>query len=479
MFLPTTKYLVSSCIVFNLCFYFCLSSPRQLFESGSFSGGNISVSESQVHKKDSFLWMIETKPPSYFFGTIHVPYTRVWDAIPDNMKQAFATSQRVYFELDLTSQRTLSALRACQLLPEGKHISQVLPTTLYLRLKSHLNYIKSIMPSWITKDQLQKGLHADYLFSTLTANWERKQPIWIVLMLSSLTKSDIASKGYPVLDLHLSQLAERQRKLVGAIEHVEEQCMPLNKLNISQVIFALNHTLKQQEDIRWGLSKGPAFGIDELITHYRNGNLDEVYFNQDAVLFPSLSRATEIAQSESAKMSSERDRKMANDIDKYFREQMIFQRNQRMAERVIDLLLKQPKTSFFFAFGAGHFVGENTVLDIIRKAGLKIKHIAPDDKIQIYNPASSRNTVMGTFDDLSDEEKTRALLQFLQHHQQLEKENENKPFQDSVLNAGVCGKVNPLLKYYLSFLIVLSTFTSSILSKYLVHTHFKETGSNF
>ena len=191
--------------------------------------------------------MIETKPPSYFFGTIHVPYTRVWDAIPDNMKQAFATSQRVYFELDLTSQRTLSALRACQLLPEGKHISQVLPTTLYLRLKSHLNYIKSIMPSWITKDQLQKGLHADYLFSTLTANWERKQPIWIVLMLSSLTQSDIASKGYPVLDLHLSQLAERQRKLVGAIEHVEEQCMPLNKLNISQVNKSIfNSNLRDQ-----------------------------------------------------------------------------------------------------------------------------------------------------------------------------------------------------------------------------------------
>ena len=96
-----------------------------------------------------------------------------------------------------------------------------------------------------------------------------------------------------------------------------------------------------------------------------------------------MSRATEIAQSESAKLSDERDRQIANDIDRYFREQMIFQRNQRMAERVIDLLLKQPKVSFFFAFGAGHFVGENTVLDIIRKAGLKIKHIAPDDKIQM------------------------------------------------------------------------------------------------
>ena len=86
---------------------------------------------------------------------------------------------------------------------------------------------------------------------------------------------------------------------------------------------------------------------------------------------------------------------------------------------------------------------------------------------------------MGTFDDLSDEEKTRALLQFLQHHQQLERENENKPFQNSVLNSAVCGKINPLLKYYLSFLTVLSTFTSPILLKYLVHTHFRETGSNF
>ena len=141
--------------------------------------------------------------------------------------------------------------------------------------------------------------------------------------------------------------------------------------------------MQQQEDIRWGNSRGSVFGIDELITHYRNGNLDEVYFNQDAVLFPSLSRATEIAQSESAKISSERDRQIATQIDTYFKEQMIFQRNKRMAERVIDLLVKQPKTSFFFAFGAGHFVGDNTVLDIVQNAGLKIKHISPDEKIEM------------------------------------------------------------------------------------------------
>ena len=138
--------------------------------------------------------------------------------------------------------------------------------------------------------------------------------------------------------------------------------------------------MKQQEGIRLGNSHA-IFGLDELVQHYRNGNLDAVYFNQDAVLFPSLSRATEAAQSESAKLSNERDRQIADDIDSYFKEHMIVQRNTRMAERVINLLVNQPKASFFFAFGAEHFVGENTVLDIVRSAGFKIKHISPDEQI--------------------------------------------------------------------------------------------------
>lgn len=47
--------------------------------------------------KGSFLWQIEgaNGPPSYFFGTIHVPYTRVWDAIPNNTKAAFAAASQV------------------------------------------------------------------------------------------------------------------------------------------------------------------------------------------------------------------------------------------------------------------------------------------------------------------------------------------------------------------------------------------------
>jgi len=40
-----------------------------------------------------------------------------------------------------------------------------------------------------------------------------------------------------------------------------------------------------------------------------------------------------------------------------------------MGARVIELLVNNPGIAYFFAFGAGHFVGENTVLDVVRNAG--------------------------------------------------------------------------------------------------------------
>ncbi|GBL92323.1 Metalloprotease TIKI1 [Araneus ventricosus] len=183
----------------------------------------------------SFLWTIKRNPPSYLFGTIHVPYTKVWDSIPDNAKQAFAISTQVYFELDLVNPTTVSALSSCQMLPHGKNLSDVLPGDLYSRLKRHLEYVRGMMPHWMTKDQRGRGLYADYLFNAIAGNWERKRPVWVMLMVNSLTESDVRSRGVPVLDLYLAQEAERLRKKTAAVEKVEEQCLPLNGLNFSQV----------------------------------------------------------------------------------------------------------------------------------------------------------------------------------------------------------------------------------------------------
>ena len=47
---------------------------------------------------------------------------------------------------------------------------------------------------------------------------------------------------------------------------------------------------------------------------------------------------------------------IAQHIDDYFRQELIYKRNLRMAERVDELLKSQPDRSFFFAFGAGTYI---------------------------------------------------------------------------------------------------------------------------
>ena len=173
------------------------------------------------------------------------------------------------------------------------------------------------MQNWMTEDQAGRGLYADYLYNAITANWERKRPVWAMLMVNGLTASDIASRGFPVLDLYLAQLAEQQNKKVGAVERVEEQCLPLNGLTYGQVIFALNQTLQQHEDIRHGL-KEPSYTTDDLIRNYQCGNLNSVVFNQDTAQVPLLTARRQLNTAEQT---------LAAEIDSYFKESLIYKRN--------------------------------------------------------------------------------------------------------------------------------------------------------
>jgi len=100
---------------------------------------------------------------------------------------------------------------------------------------------------------------------------------------------------------------------------------------------------------------------------------------------------------------------------------------------VIELLLNNPGQSFFFAFGAGHFVGEHTILEVVKKAGFKVDQVKVSDDLTTWHQGAGQpkgsqrrpqngGTVMGTIDDLSDDEKTRAFLQLLEYKLRMEKE---------------------------------------------------------
>ena len=303
----------------------------------------------------------------------------------------------------------------------------MLPPNIYLRLRDHLEWVRLQMQDWITEDQAGRGLYADYLYNAITGNWERKRPVWAMLMVNGLTKSDIASRGFPVLDLYLAQLAEQQNKKVGAVERVEEQCLPLNGLTYGQVIFALNQTLQQHEDIRAGLVE-PSYTTDDLISNYQCGNLNSVVFNQDTAQVPLLTARRQlntagwlqsVQERRRSKLSYLSEQKLASEIDNYFRESLIYKRNRRMAGRVIgnnyypitpgltrdisELLLNNPGSSFFFAFGAGHFVGDNTIIDVVRKAGFVVEPVVDADHLDDWTSSSSSKEVNNGI-DITDQE---------------------------------------------------------------------------
>jgi len=56
-------------------------------------------------------------------------------------------------------------------------------------------------------------------------------------MVNSLTESDVRARGTPVLDVYLAQEADRAGKPLAAVELVEEHCLPLNAMNLSQVAY--------------------------------------------------------------------------------------------------------------------------------------------------------------------------------------------------------------------------------------------------
>ena len=141
----------------------------------------------------------------------------------------------------------------------------------------------------------------------------------------------------------------------------------------------MDQTLKQHENIRLGV-QSPYFSTNDLIDHYRNGNLDAVIFNQETIMFPSLAH-DKSNDYWGEPFKSESQKSLAGSIDDFFRTHMIDDRNKRMASRVISLLVQHPRTSFFFAFGVAHFVGEKTVLDYVESAGFTIKHISPNETL--------------------------------------------------------------------------------------------------
>lgn len=197
----------------------------------------------QGKPSNSHLWRLNRNPPSYLFGTIHYPWDILWkdpNHIHKNVKYAFKKSQSIYTELNFNNLTTLNALQKCRFLPGNLTLKKVLPKNLLFRLRKHLAYMRRSLESWLHNEYnstYQRALVADYFYRSITQNWRRKRPVWIVvLIMLELTPSSVRRQQQNViLDLFLTKHGKNKGKNIGGLETAEDQCDPFNNINNRQV----------------------------------------------------------------------------------------------------------------------------------------------------------------------------------------------------------------------------------------------------
>ena len=202
---------------------------------------------SQKNERNSYLWTLKEYPSVFLFGSIHRPYVTVWPMIPRNVKKAFKSSEKVYFEIDLTNIKYLQTIAKCKLLPNKGTLSSLLPANTLRKLERHLSYVRAQIPSWLDggKSNVVDSAHFDKVFNDLTMNWDRKRPIWMSMQLTSLNKHDVRTNGIHSLDFYLFLKARKAGTEIGSIETAEEHC-GLNNINTTQVS---NHLLLVESDV--------------------------------------------------------------------------------------------------------------------------------------------------------------------------------------------------------------------------------------
>ena len=118
---------------------------------------------------------------------------------------------------------------------------KIIQTPYIFRLNEYMDYLKTEAPTWITKG------YGQLIISTILRNWERKGPIWVVMLLNLLDKSyfstgepELLANSFevnpiaPILDVYLMNKA-KYGKITLEIENAEEQCLAFNGINSTLV----------------------------------------------------------------------------------------------------------------------------------------------------------------------------------------------------------------------------------------------------
>lgn len=267
------------------------------------------------------LWEIRSdSATAYLFGTVHVGREDFYP-LPAVVEKAYRSSQIIALEIDSTDVQALNAAVAVAIYQPPDMLDKHLPAPLLGRLKGAMARIG------VDYEQVQ-----------------RMKPFMAMLMLTSAEYSKLGYDATLGLDIHFADRAVKEGKRIVQLESAASQFGMMDSLSPGLQEELLAVTLDEIE------SKQVSALVKEMLS---------------AWMVSDLARLQRVLTEEERKLSPGRAREFHN--------KFLASRNAAMAQR-IDSLLKE-RTSMFIAVGAAHVLGEDGLVELLKKKGHRVKQL--------------------------------------------------------------------------------------------------------
>ena len=272
-----------------------------------------SVATQQTSK--NCLWSIQTQSNKiYLLGSLHVLKQESYPLAPA-IESAFANSQYIIFETDIAAMQApamQAKMLALGMYPDGQNLMQNLTSD--------------------TRRQLEKKMSA--LGLPLEA-FSQFKPWFVALSLTTLELQRLGYNPQYGIDVYFFGKAQSGDKKIGFLEPPEYQIDLLGNMAKKDQNDFLRQTLKDLELV--------SELAGEMVKNWKAGNTEKLHqlLHKSFKDYPDLN------------------------------DRLLIQRNLKWVSQVEAAMRKNKNV--LFVVGAGHLVGPESVVDLLRKAGYEVK----------------------------------------------------------------------------------------------------------
>ncbi len=263
----------------------------------------------------SLLYKVSSETSTvYILGSIHLAKQELYP-LDKTIRQAYSNTDVLVVELDAESQESVRAMQKAMvqlgMYPRGKSLKTELTPKTYMQLQSYTT---------------KTGMSLQTL--------EQMRPWVVMLQLSVMEMMRLGYSPELGIDKHFVDSAKQDKKSIQALETIEEQMALLSRDDKGYQDKLLRYTLESMSEIE------PM--LNTLFISWENGDAKAI----EKMFLLSMQDDAEL-----------------NEIY----EALITQRNHKMTKKIEGYL--KTDRDYFVVVGAGHVVGQEGIVDLLKKRG--------------------------------------------------------------------------------------------------------------